>query len=610
MSQRQTRFMLPLVAALVMTMVVVPSASAETLLDQSQEQAAASSSYSPNDEANAGLAQTFKAGVAGILHSVDLRVYKVNTPTVGLKVELRAGPPNGTLLATSDLVAVDKVGTDPAGAWVSFRFATPATLVAGTEYSLVLAPAIADTNAADPTYVWLRSATDAYAGGTAWAAATSAAPIPWLQLSPAADFAFHTYLTTAAPTCDVSLALVDATDLVDDELSIIAGQKFEVWGFDYPPLTPVTITLTPTSGTPITHAVTTDAYGEFFVEMAALDAAKVGAWTVKAVPAAGCPTTADAVMLVVRAARTVDRIFGIDRFETARKISASWFGPTTTDTAFITTGMRFPDALAGGPAAAWKGGPVLLARQASLPTPTREELLRLKPTTIYVLGGTGVVGTGVQTELAALTKDRKATSVIRIGGADRYATAALISQTFFPKDAPAVMIATGRTYPDALAGAAAGARYGIPILLVTGDSIPAATAAELIRLNPDEIYVLGQTGAVSAAVQTQLASYTSSKAPASVIRLGGATRYDTAVAISDHFFPTGLSPVFVATGRNFPDALAAGPLGRAVLLVPGTSVPVNVANEVRRITPTDVHLLGGPLVVSDGVAATLKAILP
>ncbi|HEU5326043.1 MAG TPA: cell wall-binding repeat-containing protein [Candidatus Limnocylindria bacterium] len=610
MSQRRTRFMLPLVAAMVFTMVLVPSASAETLLDQSQEQATASSSYIPNDEANAGLAQTFKAGLAGILHSIDLKLYKVNTPTAGLKVELHTGPPTGAVLATSDEVGADKVGTDPAGAWISFRFATPATLVAGTEYSLVLAPAAADTNSADPTYVWFRSGADAYAGGTAWAASTSAAPIPWLQLSPAVDFAFHTYVTTAAPTCDVALALVDATDLVDDELSVVAGQKFEAWGFDYPPLTAVTVTLTPTSGTAITQAVSTDAYGEFAVEMPALDAAKVGAWTATALPATGCPSTADAVTLVVRAARTVDRIFGADRFETAKKISAAWFAPATTDAAFIATGMRFPDALAGGPAAAWEGAPILLSTQTALPTPTRDELLRLKPATIYVLGGTGAVSAGVQTQLAALTRDGKATSVVRIGGADRYATAALISQTFFPKDAPAVMIATGRNYPDALAGAAAGARYGIPILLVTGDSIPAATAAELIRLNPDEIYVLGQTGAVTAGVQTQLAAYTSSKTPASVIRLGGATRYDTAVAISQHFFPAGLSPVFVATGVNFPDALAAGPLGRAVLLVPGTSVPINIANEVRRITPTDVHLLGGPLVVSDGVATTLKAVLP
>lgn len=607
----RTRFRLIglVVAALMLTGVAATSVSADTLLDQKQEVVgAASAPYVPNGANGtttlSGEAQTFTAGVSGILHSIELHLYRVDPTTVGLTVELRDAVPGGTLLATSETVAATSITTSPAGAWVAVKFPTPATLAAGHTYAIVLPPGT-NTASADPTYVWGLSTTDAYTAGTAWF--YEAYTGPWTALPTGADHAFRTYVTTAAPTCDVALALVDSEDLVDDELSVLVGQKFEAWGTDYPPLTDVTVTLTPSSGTALTMPAKTDVYGDFFVEVAAFDAAKVGTWKVTAAPAAGCPATADFSNLVVKASRTVDRIFGADRYETAAKLSAANF-PAGTANVFVATGALYPDALAGGPAAAWKDGPILLVRPTAIPTATRNELLRLKPTTIYLLGGPGAVSDAVKTQLAALTVGGQASSVVRIGGADRYETAALISKAVFPANAPAVLIATGQNYPDALAGAAAGARHGMPILLVRTNSIPAATSAELLRLHPGKIYVLGGTGVVSSALQTQLAQYTVAKNAADVVRLGGPTRYETAAAITDAFFPSGLSPVFIATGLNFPDALAAGPLGRAVLLVPGTSVPVAVGNEIRRIAPVDVHALGGPTVVSDGVLAVITSL--
>src|SRR5690606_14549102 len=105
-----------------------------------------------------------------------------------------------------------------------------------------------------------------------------------------------------------------------------------------------------------------------------------------------------------------------------------------------------------------------------------------------------------------------------------------------------VFIANGLNFPDALAGGAVAARDGNPILLVTPGSIPAATRAELERLDPQEIVILGETGAVSAAVATELATYAGD-----VIRLGGANRYETAIAISTHFYGPGVDRLFVAT---------------------------------------------------------------
>jgi len=72
---------------------------------------------------------------------------------------------------------------------------------------------------------------------------------------------------------------------------------------------------------------------------------------------------------------------------------------------------------------------------------------------------------------------------------------------------PVVYIATGLNFPDALAGAAAAGSLGAPLLLVTGTTVPAPTAAELARLKPGRIVILGGPGAVSDDVASQLRAY-------------------------------------------------------------------------------------------------------
>ncbi len=89
---------------------------------------------------------------------------------------------------------------------------------------------------------------------------------------------------------------------------------------------------------------------------------------------------------------------------------------------------------------------------------------------------------------------------------DRYGTAAAVSKATFSPGVPVAYIASGLNFPDALAGAAAGGYLGGPVLLVNGH-IPAVTAAELTRLQPGRIVVLGGSAAVSDAVLSALDAY-------------------------------------------------------------------------------------------------------
>ncbi|HYM83855.1 MAG TPA: cell wall-binding repeat-containing protein, partial [Candidatus Dormibacteraeota bacterium] len=299
------------------------------------------------------------------------------------------------------------------------------------------------------------------------------------------------------------------------------------------------------------------------------------------------------------------RLAGTDRYGTAAAISAATFQPGTP-VAFIATGGVFPDALAGGPAAARLGGPVLLVTPTAIPAVTAGELARLKPDRIFVLGGTSVVGASVQAALAAYATSG---TVTRIAGADRYGTAAALSAATFQPGVPVAYIATGLDFPDALGGAAAGGLRGGPLLLVGGTGIPAATATELGRLKPASIVVLGSGGVVSDAIVAQLQSYTGTP----VTRLAGPDRYGTAAAISAATFAPGAPVAYIATGLNFPDGLAGAPAaaiqGGPVLLVSGSAIPTATANELARLKPGRIVVLGGTSVIPDSVVDALRSIV-
>ena len=215
--------------------------------------------------------------------------------------------------------------------------------------------------------------------------------------------------------------------------------------------------------------------------------------------------------------------------------------------------------------------------------------------------------------------------LVSLAGGDRYATAVAVSAWRFTSPVPAVYIATGANFPDALAGAPAAARAGGPVLLVPpGDVLPPAIAAELQRLAPATIKVLGGPTSVSEAIASALVQYVPGHDPALVTRLAGADRYQTAIQVTQDTFGPGNQPVadplpvvYLATGATFPDALsgaaAAARAGGAVLLVnPLYSLDQQpeLAAELVRLRPQRIRVLGGPTSVSEAVLTALAGYAP
>ncbi|WP_343318014.1 cell wall-binding repeat-containing protein [Arthrobacter sp. TMP15] len=287
----------------------------------------------------------------------------------------------------------------------------------------------------------------------------------------------------------------------------------------------------------------------------------------------------------------VERLSGSDRYETAAAVSRDTYAPGVK-VVYIANGTTFPDALAGAAAAGTQNSPVLLTKANALPTATINELKRLKPQKIVVLGSNGVINIPVEASLKTYSP-----SVIRLSGLDRYETTAAVSRDTYAPGVKVAYIANGTTFPDALAGAAAAGTQNSPVLLTKANALPTATINELQRLKPQKIVVLGSNGVINIPVEASLKTYSPS-----VIRLSGLDRYETTAAVSRDTYAPGVKVAYIANGTTFPDALAgaaaAGTQNSPVLLTKANALPTATINELKRLKPQKIVVLGSNGVIT------------
>lgn len=302
-----------------------------------------------------------------------------------------------------------------------------------------------------------------------------------------------------------------------------------------------------------------------------------------------------------RCPKRVCRVAGRDRFDTAALGALEHFGAEGADTVYLAVGTDFPDALAGGALAGSRNAPILLTAASSLPAVTADALETLAPTSVVALGGPRAISDQVLRQAA---RAAGGAAVTRIAGTDRFATAAAIADRMPPSDT--IFLAVGTDFPDALAGSAA--KRGAPVLLTSGSSLPDATSAALTRHAPGRVIVLGGRGVISDAVLRSAAAASG----AATTRLAGSNRFATATAIAATLGP--VETIYLATGLDFPDALAAGPLaaadGAPILLTPPNTLSADVAAWLEAMpTLRRVIVLGGSAAVGDVPEAAVERML-
>lgn len=225
----------------------------------------------------------------------------------------------------------------------------------------------------------------------------------------------------------------------------------------------------------------------------------------------------------------------------------------------------------------------------------------------WVGSATSIEVGGAEVSGVDFTPSAYSFSSLRVEGSDRYGTSVATTQAFEP-GVPVLYVASGEKWADALSAGPAATVQGGALLLTDPNEMPAAVSAEITRLAPRKVVVVGSELTVSAAVLGQIDALVAGP----VTRLGGTDRYDTSRLIVADAFPAGSSDeVFLATGGNFPDALSVAPVaGRAgapVLLVDGAEDSLDAAttSALSRLGAESAVVIGQEPSISAGIEGEL-----
>ena len=254
---------------------------------------------------------------------------------------------------------------------------------------------------------------------------------------------------------------------------------------------------------------------------------------------------------------TVKKLKGADRFETATKISQS--GWTKSDTVVIVNGedKSMVDGLTATPLASVKNSPILLSSNEKLPQKTVEELKRLNPSKVIVIGGNNSMPNSVVEAIKAVNSK---ISVQRIGGDTRYQTSINIAKEIDKtNNVSKLYIGAGNGEADSLSIASLAGKEKTPIVLTQKDGVD-NEAEQFIKSNKvSNIYFIGGIEKISNKAIEQVGKI--ANRDISKNRVAGQTRQETNAKVIDKFYSQSkLDGVVVANQDKLIDALAVGPL--------------------------------------------------
>lgn len=197
--------------------------------------------------------------------------------------------------------------------------------------------------------------------------------------------------------------------------------------------------------------------------------------------------SAAAVSALEVAGYDVLRLAGADRTATAAAVLAGAGGGDLYDgvdtvylaRAFADDASRaFADSLGAGMVAGSLGRPLLLTETGRLSSSSRAAIEASGATIVVVAGGTAAVSEAVVEELRAM-----GVGVLRIAGADRFATASSLAGASFDEDrSRLVALVEGLDANSWASGFAAAAAAGGAVLLADGAALPAPTVDRLAAI--------------------------------------------------------------------------------------------------------------------------------
>lgn len=288
----------------------------------------------------------------------------------------------------------------------------------------------------------------------------------------------------------------------------------------------------------------------------------------------------------------LQRLAGDTRYDTMGAVvnAANW---KTGGTVIVASGGNYPDALAASGLAGTMNAPIILTDGNILSPQAQSQLNQLAPSRIVIAGGASAISNTVMNSLKNICPN-----VQRVAGETRVDTSLNLYREGSGWGSTAVL-ATAGNFADALSISSYAYHMKAPVFLVNTNDLTARQRSALVSGRFSKVIVVGGTNAVSDHVAANAQSITG----AQLVRLSGATRYETSEQIARWTMNNGLSMngAVYATGANFPDALAAGPLagksGSATLLVENANSPAVSFSAEYKGKVDKAYVVGGTNVV-------------
>ncbi|WP_307785251.1 ATP-binding cassette domain-containing protein [Janibacter melonis] len=292
----------------------------------------------------------------------------------------------------------------------------------------------------------------------------------------------------------------------------------------------------------------------------------------------------------------VERVGGRNRVETAARLSARTYD-SGVEGAFVVPSGGAAIMRQVVPAAARLGWPVLFSHKGNAPGSTRDELSRLQPSRVVVVGDEDQLSSQVVDQL------RKIGPTERVDGRSSAEIGRKVLEIAPPQ--PGATLRVLRDDPGSMSTlySAEAALDGQPLLVVDDAGLDDETLAAVASWAPARVVVGGEEGVLPATDVERLGAIAPVEHDA---RRGPMQQLVDRSAATGRTAPDALLTTLVtATGEALVTVLAAAQTGRPVLWLLTDEVPPPVLDEVRRLRPRSVVVVGGPDRVGHGVRREL-----
>lgn len=250
------------------------------------------------------------------------------------------------------------------------------------------------------------------------------------------------------------------------------------------------------------------------------------------------------------------KIIGENRYDTAAKISKEAF-KDKSDAVVLINGKNSSDGLSAGPFASLIDASILLVEKDYIPNETIDEIKRLNPKNVYLIGGTDVVSEKVKDDIQNII-DINAKDINRIGGVDREETSLLIGKEIAKlSNVENIYVVNGyKGEADAMSILSKACNEKSPILVTNGSKFNNAQKSFIKSIKYPNFYFLGGDAVIRNNLLDEVESLFD--AEISIDRFYGDDRQETNSVVLDYFYYDNINSLIVCKSDNLIDALCVG----------------------------------------------------